>query len=85
MGHNSPLVGACVEICNKKDITFILDFITNWFLLSKAVLLNVLYHLLVDISVRKEKIQGGCPAQSPLFVNIFARLRTKICPNEADF
>ena len=28
---------------------------------------------------------GGCPTQSPLFANIFAQLKTKICPNGADF
>ena len=28
---------------------------------------------------------GGGPTQSPLFANIFARLKANICPKEADF
>ena len=38
----------------------------------------------IIISVREGKSRGGGLTQSPLFANIFARLKAKICPKEAD-
>ena len=43
------------------------------------------YLYCVEHKCTGRKNLGGCPTQSPLFADIFARLRTKICPNGADF